>query len=1205
MKTAPLKSFARWARRELIAQVSARLTAVLAPASPERVENQRAVAMLERDIAAVGDRPKGKEAVADKVAYTWFNRIIALRFMDANGYTGVGVVSPAHGQYTGQPEILADAKRGIVDPTVVGNQRTLDRITGLLDGIRPSTDAQGEAYTLLLAEYCRYWNRSMPFMFEREGDYTELLIPSNLLAADSILTRAATVLTEEVCRDVEVIGWLYQFYISERKDEVFAGFKKRKKAGAAEIPAATQLFTPHWIVRYLVENSVGRLWMLNHPESHLIDQMDYYIESVDEQTGFLRISSPEELTVMDPACGSGHMLTYAFDLLYAIYEEEGYAPSEIPELILTHNLHGTEIDARAGSLAAFALTMKARAKQRAFFSKRVKPNICVIEEIAFTPHELGFLATLGGGDLVETGFWNQFENAAMLGSLIQPNGRQTINAETALKELGTPSDLLSQATVEHAHKLVRQAQVLSGEYAAVIANPPYMGSKNLDAWLVSYAKRSFPNSKSDLFAMFIERCLGLTNANGTTAMVTMQSWMFISSYEKLREQIVWRSPVTSMIHLGEHAFDSIGGAVVSTTAFVLEPDGDPCRVGSFIRAVEGVNEAAKRSSVLEATKDLDCNWRFSAISQDFSKIPGSPIAYWVPEVLRSVFCAHPALSSLATTRLGMTTANNDLFTRAWWEISSKKFSSSSRSQIELDCTDRRWVPYNKGGGFRRWYGNMDTVVDWEHGGDAIRNYGATTGKVRSTVPNIDYYFRECATWSKVSSGPLAMRYRPEGSIFDVAGACAFSDSRSNLNRILAVANSEFAKHALEALSPTLNFEGGQINHLPIPTCLSVDELVEHLIVESKDDWDDFETSWGFTAPSWFRDSTAGASNCGANLRECVRSASEEWALVTRDQQAREIENNHQVAQAFGLSADLSPEIPLHRVSLNRNIEFRYGPGKTPAEYLALERGDVADELISYALGCIFGRYSLDEPGLILADQGSTTQDYFAKVPEPSFTPDTDNVIPFVDGDWFEDDVVAKLRHFLRVAFGDEHFEANLRFVEESLGVKTLREYFITRAGRSRFYDDHVKRYKKRPIYWLFSSPKGSFNALVYMHRYTPSTVSTVLNEYLREFESKLDANLQHQERVAAGDSTPRVKAAALKEAERLRKILLELSEYKHDVLYPLASQQIAINLDDGVLVNYLRFGKALAKIPEIEKKRAEVETWTWPTYPLTLQDGIR
>ena len=388
METAPLKSFATWARTTLIREVAARIAVVLAPASPERVEQPSAVAALEKAVSAAGGGDAGRAAVADKVAYTWFNRIIALRFMDANGYTGIGVVSPERGREGGQPEVLAEAKRGNIDSTVITSKRTVETVTSLLNGTRRSDDPQGEAYALLLAEYCRYWNRSMPFMFEREGDYTELLIPANLLADDSVLARAVAVLTENVCQDVEVIGWLYQFYISERKDEVFAGFKKNKKAGAAEIPAATQLFTPHWIVRYLVENSLGRLWLLNRPTSRLADQMEYYIAPVDEETDYLKVASPEELKIIDPACGSGHMLTYAFDLLYAIYEEEGYAPSDIPGLILANNLYGTEIDPRAGALAAFALTMKARARQRTFFNKPVEPNICVLEPISFTPQEL-------------------------------------------------------------------------------------------------------------------------------------------------------------------------------------------------------------------------------------------------------------------------------------------------------------------------------------------------------------------------------------------------------------------------------------------------------------------------------------------------------------------------------------------------------------------------------------------------------------------------------------------------------------------------------------------------------------------------------------------------------------------------------------------------------------------------------------------------
>lgn len=436
MDTAPLKSFATSARIELIREVGARITAVLAPGSPERVEQPGAVTALERALAAGGGSDKGKVQVADKVAYIWFNRIIALRFMDANGYTGIGVVSPAAEQ-VGQPEVLAAAKRGQIDGDVVKGADAAT-ITGLLNGTRqprPGVDAQAEAYALLLADYCRYWNRAMPFMFEREGDYTELLIPANLLAEDSVLNRSVKVLTEAVCQDVEVIGWLYQFYISERKDEVFAGFKKNKKAGADEIPAATQLFTPHWIVRYLVENSLGRLWMLNHPESRLADQMDYYIAPVAEETDFLKITTPEELTVIDPACGSGHMLTYAFDLLYAIYEEEGYTPSQIPSLILTNNLYGTEIDPRAGALAAFALTMKAAAKRKLFLKNHVEPNICVLEPISFSADELSYLVTKDGERRAEEAFWNQFAEADTFGSLIQPDPALTVRLADHLATL--------------------------------------------------------------------------------------------------------------------------------------------------------------------------------------------------------------------------------------------------------------------------------------------------------------------------------------------------------------------------------------------------------------------------------------------------------------------------------------------------------------------------------------------------------------------------------------------------------------------------------------------------------------------------------------------------------------------------------------------------------------------------------------------------
>ncbi|WP_347958126.1 BREX-1 system adenine-specific DNA-methyltransferase PglX, partial [Gordonia aichiensis] len=528
MDTKPLENFAKAARRELIAAVEARVSTVLAVGSVARSERAQTIGQLESQIAE-----HGREHVIDQVAYTWFNRLIALRYMDARGYTGVGIVSPASGQTHGQPEILADAKRGDLDTDVVTSSRIQEAVIGLLDGTRRSTDAEGEAYALLLTEYCRHWHKTMPFMFEGEGAYTELLVPAGLLADGAILARARDVLTEDVCDDVEVIGWLYQFYISERKDEVFAGFKKNKKAGADEIPAATQLFTPHWIVRYLVENSVGRLWMLNHPDSRLVEQMDYYIAPLpteDEPTEpaetFLKISGPEELTVIDPACGSGHMLTYAFDLLYAIYEEAGYAPSDIPGLILTHNLYGTEIDPRAGALAAFALTMKARARQRTFFNKRVKPNICVITPVILDVSDLEQLVASGDDQDAQRAFWRKFEHADTFGALIRPDATQTALAASRVAELAEHDDLFTTALIDRASLVLGQAEYLARRYAVAIANPPYMGSKQMNALLSQFMKDEYPNSKSDLFAAFIERCTSLARPHGAAAMITMQSWMF-------------------------------------------------------------------------------------------------------------------------------------------------------------------------------------------------------------------------------------------------------------------------------------------------------------------------------------------------------------------------------------------------------------------------------------------------------------------------------------------------------------------------------------------------------------------------------------------------------------------------------------------------------------------------------------------------------
>jgi hypothetical protein len=1172
MDTSVLRSFAASARVGLLRDVSARLVGVLAPGSAERVEVPGVVAALEAAISGAGGGDAGRAAVVDRVAYTWFNRIVALRFMDANGFTGVGVVSPQLGQQIGQPEVLADAKSGQLDLEVV-SAKGRELIAALLNGSRRSSDAQGEAYGVLLAEYCRHWNRVMPFMFERAGDFTELLIPANLLAPDSLLVKANEVMTAEVCADVEVIGWLYQFYISERKDEVFAGFKKGKKAGAKEIPAATQLFTPDWIVRYLVENSLGRLWLLNNPQSKLADQMDYYIAPVDEETDFLKITSPEELKIMDPACGSGHMLTYAFDLLCAIYEEAGYAPADIPGLILSKNLYGVEIDQRAGSLAAFALAMKARARQRTFFSKDIQPNICVLQNVHFTPDELDDLVTSGGDRFAEEDFWQAFEHADTFGSLIQPDETLLPSLRMHVDHVTKTDQLFTQDVYTRAETVLTQAEYLSQRYHVVVANPPYMGSGNMDSHLNNFAKTCFPNSKSDLFSMFIEQCLWLSRSHGYAAMVTMQSWMFLSSFKSLRLSLLTRCTMTNMAHFGTNAFDTIGGAVVSTAAFVFSRRVSVGNRGTYLRLVSLQSEETKNFELRQAASDKNCPSRFEVRAEEFLSMPGAPISYWLSEKFRGIFENNQRLAEVATTRLGMTTANNELFTRFWWEVSQVKFVSNIQKSTEI-ASSTRWVPYNKGGRFRKWYGNMETVLDWANDGFAIKHYGEETGAIRSTVPNTSFYFGECATWSKVS-GKLAMRYRPPGSIFDVAGACAFTDSTEALYKVLAVANSRIAKLALEALSPSINFEGGQINDLPIPRVFPeeiLDEnMVPRLIAIAKQDWDLYENSWDFErSPLSADDHRTPIRESYVRLRTIFKAMVTETCLI-------ESKINSALASTFLLADEVDPVIADDEITLQANPKFRYGLTKEIVGTEVNLLRDAISDFVSYAVGCMFGRYSLDETGLVLANQGDTLQEYLAKIPNPSFTPDVDNVIPIVDGDWFEDDIVSKFRQFLRVAFGEENFEENLRFVTETLGVKDLRDYFV-----KSFYKDHVQRYKKRPIYWLFSSPKGSFNALIYMHRYNPSTVSTVLNEYLREYNAKLSASLQHHERLAVGAGSAKEQAVAAKEVDRLRKVILELDEYEHDVLYPLASQQIAIDLDDGVKANYPKFGTALKKIPGLE-----------------------
>lgn len=1159
MDTTKLKKFAQYARRSLKEQVSTKLLRVLATDSVARRENPQAVAELAKLVANTS-----QEQVVDKVAYIWFNRFCAMRFMDVNRYNRMGILSPVAGQF--QPEILAEAKMGYIDEAMVP-EAIRKQVFSLLSGAVPSSDPQGEAYRLLLVAACNDWHKSMPYMFEKIADYTELLMPDDLLSGNSILSYIREAMSPDVCEDVEVIGWLYQYYISEKKDEVFAGLKKGKKISPENIPAATQLFTPHWIVRYLVENSLGRLWLLNRPHSKLADKMDYYIRPEQPEPDYLKITSPQELKICDPACGSGHMLTYAFDVLYEIYKEEHYSEAEIPVQILTHNLYGVEIDERAASLAAFALAMKARAKSRSFFRQRIAPNICALENIHFEAGELQAYMDAVGRDLFTASFeetLQQFEEADNFGSLIRPQLTDIEIIMQVLQEKDVSRNLFLQATHEKVLKVLRQADYLGPKYHVVIANPPYMGGSGMNPRLKMFAQDNYSDGKSDLFAMFIERGFELVLPKGYNSMVTMQSWMFLSSFEKLREKLLNMVTIECMVHMD----NMVMGIAFGTAATVWNKRfREDCRGHFSYVNYDDLTTDNKPETFPVKNERLG----YAAIS-DFKKIPGSPIAYWVKKSIFNTFTGTTNFETYATAKQGLATGNNEKFLRYWMECSYKRIMFDCTSISDSIRRGSQWVPYSKGGEFRKWYGCHLHIVFWENGGKAIKDYKDDKGNELSRFRAADYYFMEAVTWGLVTSSYLSARYRCSGYVFDIGGMSAFAEKPFF---VLGLLNSVYSRNILSIINPTLNYQIGDIKRIPLPEICGaeiIDKVVSRLKDLSKTDWDFYETSWDFkTLPLLcpdYRDQNLGLIY--TNLRA-------HWRSQTLEMQRLEEENNRIFIEAYGLQDELTPDVPLKEITLTCNPHYRYGGDKTEAELEALLLADTMKEFMSYAVGCMFGRYALEKPGLVLANQGETLGDYLRQVPEPSFPADRDNVIPIIEGDWFTDDIAARFRQFLRLTFGADHYDDNLRFIEEAIG-KDISKYFA-----KDFYADHVKRYKKRPIYWLFSSPKGSFNALIYMHRYRPDTVSVVLNDYLREYRTKLEARKVHLEKISISDSvTTGEKAKALKEIENLKKVVDELVKYEHDILYPLATQKLAIDLDDGVKVNYLKFGAALRKIPGLD-----------------------
>ena len=1140
MNTSALKSFAPAVRRQLIEAVGRKLDIVLSAQTPDYLTTYaRQVAALRK--LAQTDR----SGLVESVAYTWFNRLTALRFLDARGWHPfrARVLTAASGEET-QPELLKLMRNGDL-PEELARYTDAARLNDLLDGRIPSSNPQGEVYRHLVLAACRFYHGLLPDLFERLDDATELLLPDDLLTEHSVAQGFRTQIQDQDCEQVELLGWLYQFYISEKKDAVMA----RKSAVPTEdIPAVTQLFTPHWIVRYLVENSLGRLWLLNRPGSRLREQMPYYIEG-EAETEFLRITRPEEIRLIDPAVGSGHMLTYAFDLLYAIYEEEGYAPSDIPGLILKHNLYGVDIDPRAAQLASLALVLKAREKSRRFFApdKLEHPHVIALQNVRLgEPELLEYVRALDLGDLFNKPVLDllaQFENATTFGSLIQPAlGEQEITKlrrQIEAKDLG--GELFLSETHQKVLRVLEQAEYLTQRYHVAVTNPPYMGGGAISTEIKGFIDSTVGVGKGDTSAAFMVRCLLVLQPRGYSAMITFQNWMFLSGFEDVRRYLLNIGSLTALVHCGR----GVWGSDFGSCAFVFTRGEPSSRRGSFRRLFRRQGEVQSNDQLVRNYFDTEEFPVFYATSSQFTKIDGAPIAYWLSERLASSFERRP-ISSVAESGGRCKTHNDAKYVRYVWEVGCSSIGSSGR-----------WRMLSHGGEFRKWYGNRDRVFDWSKG--AREAYASKGG-----LSNPKYWGREGVTWSDVTIAVNSFRLKPCDSEYSSLAPTLIADNRRTVLGLLGYLNTRVAAELLRAINPTLHANVGDVQRLPFAQPTKVDELVSSAVSLARCDWDNLEISRDFRDLPILRTEIRGTN---------VSASWQAWKAQCDDaikrMQELETENNRLFIEAYGLQDELSPEVPQEQITLAR----------------ADARRDVA-AFLSYAVGCMMGRYSLDAPGLILADAGDTLANYPAKVGKPldeiTFSPDIDGIIPVLEGEWFEDDIVARTRDFLRATFGEATLRENIRFIEESLG-KDLRKYFLTD-----FYKDHLQTYKKRPIYWMVQSPKKGFSVLVYLHRYTRDTMNLVLNRYLREYQAKLRSSIEHLTLLQANDATsPRDRTVARKEADRLTRILHECEEWERQTVLPLAQQRLALDLDDGVKVNYLKLGEALAPIPGLAAKEAE------------------
>ena len=1152
---------------------------------------------------------RGFEAVVEEVAYTWFNRICAIRFMEVNDY-----------MYPVRVRVLSSEKEGKNEPDVVTMAPEID--WDFTDKEREEIiDAKmnnrlDDLFRMLFIKQCNLLHEVLPGLFEETEDYTEMLLNISFTNEEDVIRMLVDGIDEKdfnittvdedgkAAGQVEIIGWLYQYYNTEPKNKAFA---KKAKITKEEVPAVTQLFTPDWIVRYMVENSLGRMWVEGHPDDELKSKWKYYLdeaeqeESVQKELNKIKAEyatlKPEEIKLIDPCMGSGHILVYAFDVFMQIYENAGWSQRDAAQSIIQNNIYGLDIDDRATQLSYFAVLMKARQYDRRILTRSIEPNVYAVQES--NGINRGQLKYFGAGltDVEKNaavsqmeGLLNTLNDAKEYGSLLNVESYDWELLEKFVENADTESQISFDTygldeTAEQLKQLIKIVKVMAQKYEIVATNPPYAGTSNLSAKVNNFVKENYPDSKADLFAVFIERCGEMLKKNGYQAMITMHSWMFLTSFEKLREKIQLVD-IVNMAHLGARAFEEIGGEVVQTTSFVLQKNHKMNYMGTYCRLVEPITQQGKEAMYLSGKKQYVAN------QNSFTKIPGKPVAYWVSEQISNAFMGKK-MGDVSEARMGLTTGQNEKYLRLWTEVDNNRIGFGHNRE-SAQKSGLKWFPYNKAGEYRKWYGNRDYVVNWQNDGYEMQTTLYPDGsRIWAHNFNLDYNFKEHITWNDITTGKISFRYFEDGFLFDAAAAVAFVNKNEKY-KILGYLNSNFVNSLTKLLNPTIHFKLGDYANLPYDDWneQSISEISKKNIELCKKDWDSFETSWDFKRHPLisvishnraFVDDTI-----DIDLAECYTCWENECNERFNQLKANEEELNRIFIDIYGLQDELSPEVEdkdvtVRKADLQRDIK----------------------SLISYAVGCMFGRYSLDEEGLVLAGQpfeahfleasapvcgtgfagapGASVPigEFYYKTDEGvkkcTYNPDKDNIIPICDEEYFSDDIVSRFCEWVKIVYGEKSLETNLDFIAKALGNKgntsreVIRNYFL-----NDFFKDHCNTYSvtgsgKRPIYWMFDSGKqNGFKALIYMHRYDADTVGRVRTDYLHRAQKYVETAMQSAQYTIDNAASASEKSKATKAVTKYTKQLAEMKIYDEAIAH-VANQRIEIDLDDGVKVNYAKF----------------------------------